>query len=605
MNKIKILPDRIIINGHADTREQCETATMLANLLLAQGSGFDCVEYRSGYAEFKKSDVAKLADNELKFIGAPAIVTINWDSNITKVIGKGLGRGGTDITFVNGQSGGHSADDGIDYTFEVTLNSGYVLDTVTLSDSSGTSGTLKSQTDTSFVITAGSGGIYQTITLTSKVAKIQTADRLKSIKTHIQEAYTALENKSATIPTNKNIENLKTTIESVSTGIDTSDATATDSDILSPKTAYARGEKLTGGITVYDGAIEDVDVIYTDCLTFTGETSEFTLKAVAKRWDGTLYYSTDYATWEEWDGTTISSANKKLYLRGKGNTKFYSSGYTHNGVELKLSANASCSGNIQTLLDWENPPTSINADYCYRDMFDSCTHLTAAPELPATTLSKSCYEGMFDGCTGLITAPALLPATTLANRCYYSMFRSCQSLISAPELPATTLADECYEYMFNGCTSLASAPELPATSLADSCYVYMFAYCTNLTTPPILPATRLASGCYINMFNSCKSLKATPALPATALAEHCYFGMFRDCTNLTIAPRLPATTLVNSCYGYMFNGCSKLKVNSSSGTKIFTCPSGRPFNAIDGMFANTGGSFTGSPAGGTTYYYTL
>lgn len=542
---------------------------------------------------------------QLCAVPARAQMTVNWDTNITAVVRKNLRNGTTgDVTFTNGVEVIASSHDGTDYTFEVTLNSGYVLDTVTLSNSETLYGVLKSQTDTSFVITAGSSGIAQTITLTSKVAKIQTADRLKSIKTHIQEAYTALENKSATIPTNKNIENLKTTIESVSTGIDTSDATATDADILSPKTAYARGEKLTGGITVYDGAIEDVDVIYTDCLTFTGETSEFTLKAVAKRWDGTVWYSADHNTWNVWDGTTISSANKKLYLRGKGNTKFYSSGYTYNGVELKLSANAGCSGNIQTLLDWENPPTSISADYCYRDMFNGCTNLTSAPELHATVLTNRCYDNMFNGCTNLTVAPEL-PATTLAPYCYESMFRGCTSLTTAPALPATTLAEYCYHYMFNGCTSLASAPELPATSLADDCYVYMFAYCTNLTTPPILPATRLASGCYINMFNNCKSLKATPALPATALTEHCYFGMFRDCTSLTTAPELPATTLVNSCYGYMFNGCSKLKVNSSSGTKIFTCPSGRPFNAIDGMFANTGGSFTGSPAGGTTYYYTL
>ena len=75
MNEIKILSDRIIIDGHADTREQCETATMLANLLLAQGSGFNCVEYRSGYAEFKKSDVVKLADSELKFPFIPDITT--------------------------------------------------------------------------------------------------------------------------------------------------------------------------------------------------------------------------------------------------------------------------------------------------------------------------------------------------------------------------------------------------------------------------------------------------------------------------------------------------------------------------------------------------
>lgn len=196
---------------------------------------------------------------QLWAVPAPAQMTVNWDNNITSVVGKNLHNGTTgDVTFTNGEEVIGSAHDGTDYTFEVTLNSGYVLDTVTLSNSDTTCGVLKSQTDTSFVITAGSSGIAQTITLTSKVAKIQTADVLKSIKTHIQQAYTALENKSATIPTYKTVENLKTAIESVSTGIDTSDATATDSDILSPKTAYARGEKLTGGIPTYNGEYEDI-----------------------------------------------------------------------------------------------------------------------------------------------------------------------------------------------------------------------------------------------------------------------------------------------------------------------------------------------------------
>jgi hypothetical protein len=34
-------------------------------------------------------------------------------------------------------------------------------------------------------------------------------------------------------------------------------------------------------------------------------------------------------------------------------------------------------------------------------MFKYCTSLTAAPELPATTLTNSCYYAMFDGCSSL------------------------------------------------------------------------------------------------------------------------------------------------------------------------------------------------------------
>ena len=188
---------------------------------------------------------------------------------------------------------------------------------------------------------------------------------------------------------------------------------------------------------------------YTDCITFTGETSDFTLTATYKEWDGTVEYSTDHNAWTVWNGSEISSSNKKLYLRGSGNTKFY----VTNGTKFVLSAKAACSGNIQTLLEYSNPPTSISTIYCYMFMFGGCTNLTQAPELPATTLAKGCYSSMFYKCTSLTKAPTL-PATTLASDCYINMFNSCTSLTQAPTLPATNLADSCYKNMFNGCTSL-------------------------------------------------------------------------------------------------------------------------------------------------------
>ena len=186
----------------------------------------------------------------------------------------------------------------------------------------------------------------------------------------------------------------------------------------------------------------------TDCILFEGETSDFTLNAANKEWDGTVEYSTDKNTWNTWDGSEISSANKKLYLRGKNNTTFK----TSSGARFALSANAGCYGNINTLLDYENPPTAVG-EMCFYLMFHGCTKLVSAPALPATTLAPHCYREMFSGCTSLTTAPEL-PATTLASTCYYGMFNSCTSLTAAPELPATTLAEWCYYSMFSGCTSL-------------------------------------------------------------------------------------------------------------------------------------------------------
>ncbi len=204
----------------------------------------------------------------------------------------------------------------------------------------------------------------------------------------------------------------------------------------------------------------------------------------------------------------------------------------------------------------ELPATTL-ATYCYSTMFNGCTSMTAAPELPATTMANFCYCRMFEGCTNLTAAPEL-PATTLARNCYSAMFSGCTNLTAAPELPATTLADYCYDNMFNGCTGLTAAPDLPATTLADHCYSTMFSGCTNLTAAPELPATTLAAWCYSTMFNGCTGLTTAPELPATTLAPHCYSSMFIGCTNLTAAPELPATSLARNCYLYMFTGCTNL-----------------------------------------------
>lgn len=84
------------------------------------------------------------------------------------------------------------------------------------------------------------------------------SDKINSIKTHIGNAYTAIEEKGGMIPPNKNCFNLAGAIKTISTGVDTSDATAVASDILSGKTAYAKGSKITGTIPTYDGSYTNI-----------------------------------------------------------------------------------------------------------------------------------------------------------------------------------------------------------------------------------------------------------------------------------------------------------------------------------------------------------
>lgn len=321
-------------------------------------------------------------------------------------------------------------------------------------------------------------------------------------------------------------------------------------------------------------------------------------------------YSMDRENWTTWDYSAISlNEGETVYMRGNNENGFshYCNYYVSHFV---MTGKIAAGGNIMSLVYYndltrniipshycfyglfnsctalisapELPATTLD-DFCYESMFSGCTGLTAAPELPATTLNFFCYAYMFSGCTGLTAAPVLpattltsycysgmfggctglrtapeLPATTLSYQCYSSMFANCTGLRTAPELPAITLAQNCYESMFSRCTGLTEAPALPATTLANFCYEYMFSYCSSLTTAPELPATKLASYCYAWMFSDCYGLSNAPALPATTLADNCYYGMFQCCTSLTAAPELPAKWLKDWCYGSMFAGCSSL-----------------------------------------------
>lgn len=211
-----------------------------------------------------------------------------------------------------------------------------------------------------------------------------------------------------------------------------------------------------------------------------------------KNWDGKIEYSNG-SGWKTWDGAKITSGateNKNvIYFRGVGNTKVSGDPYGDNRWVI-TGQTVSCKGNIERLLNWEdveNGKHPAMSDYCYASMFYNCTSLTAAPELPATTLYSGCYENMFSGCTNLTTAPAL-PATTLNRGCYARMFSSCISLTTVPALPATMLTDNCYEYMFQNCRKIkvsATAngtytrayriPRAGAGTISNSSVRYMFA----------------------------------------------------------------------------------------------------------------------------------
>ena len=279
-----------------------------------------------------------------------------------------------------------------------------------------------------------------------------------------------------------------------------------------------------------------------------------------------LEYSVNNGTWKKvvtGEAVTFGGSKGTLSLRGKNNLEGTSKQYSaYSQISFgKTDVNVECTGDIRTLLDYENYETVATGSARFSQLFENCKQLTSAPDLPAKTLADGCYSYMFSGCSKLETGPKELPAITLANNCYSHMFYGCSKLETGPiKLPATTLAESCYMGMFRDCTNLKNVPdELPAKTMYPKCYLNMFTGCSSLEGGPKLPATTLAESCYKNMFENCTKLKTAPELKAMSLKESCYFSMFWGCASLTAAPDLPATELAENCYAVMFRGCKNLK----------------------------------------------
>ena len=237
-----------------------------------------------------------------------------------------------------------------------------------------------------------------------------------------------------------------------------------------------------------------------------------------------LEYSVNGGEWKNFNyvqSVSFGGSNGDLRLRAKVDQGNYFA--SDAGPMFKFgndNVEVNCTGDIRTLIDYENYYCANTSNAKFMNFFNSMTNLKSAPDLPSMELASQCYYAMFKGCTGLTTAPEL-PATTLANSCYYEMFKGCTGLTTAPKLPATTLANYCYYEMFNGCTGLTTAPELPATTLATFCYREMFYGCTSLTTAPELPATTLAMGCYDKMFYDCSNLSKVTMLATKYSVNWC------------------------------------------------------------------------------------
>ena len=235
----------------------------------------------------------------------------------------------------------------------------------------------------------------------------------------------------------------------------------------------------------------------------------------------------DWTTLEAGTGVTFGGTNGNLRLRGTNlngtsvPSQYSTITFTDRNVPV------ACTGDIRTLLDWDNYTTVNTENAMFINLFENCSVLTSAPELPATSLADNCYLCMFSGCTNLKSAPKL-PAPTLERNCYAYMFAGCTNLKTAPELPAEVLANQCYDSMFSGCTNLKTAPKLPAKASRWLCYAGMFSGCTNLKSAE-LSIEFLDRGCCSQMFYGCTNLSSVTMLaPSKEITLSGSYGSYLD-----------------------------------------------------------------------------
>lgn len=188
MTKIKMLNDRIIFDGHADTKQECETITLMCDNL-AKSKDFKTIRYESGYAEFEK--VGKT--EELKFPPYSQNVNFIFDNTISSIL---LTAGSTNtdnnLPATITESGGSSVRFGSAISGEptttttictLTIADGYELDTINVTVSEESLGSASNfitsnKTSTGFTFySSAEDTTWYTVTLTTKaIVQKQTID---------------------------------------------------------------------------------------------------------------------------------------------------------------------------------------------------------------------------------------------------------------------------------------------------------------------------------------------------------------------------------------------------------------------------------------------
>ena len=323
----------------------------------------------------------------------------------------------------------------------------------------------------------------------------------------------------------------------------------------------------------------------------------------------TLQTSTDNCTWTDYTtGNSVSSANGRLYVRGKNNDAI--GDYNDQTHFFKLTATVNdidVSGVSTSLLKYNINPTNIEygdkafynlfntqmalkdvsgwrinegsvpdtSTYVYGNCFYSCSNITNAMKTFSLNTGKNLYQTMFYLCKNLATFgvnkedQAEFTESSFGLYQCWLMFQNCYALKKAAKMNATSMDIGSLAGMYYGCTSLVDASDtvINVTDVPQQCMFNFFNGCSALTKAPTITIKNIvgANGVY-GMFSSCINLIDASSVTITGVisGEAGAKGVFYNCSKLQVLPKVTITG-VTGAYGMQnfFYACRELVYASS------------------------------------------
>ena len=291
-----------------------------------------------------------------------------------------------------------------------------------------------------------------------------------------------------------NPQNFSSEIASIQTGTDTSDATATADDILLGKTAYAKGEKLTGTIETYAG--EGGETVSKLASLVDGTITEITAEDLAgatKIADYAFYYCTSLTRITIPNSVTTIGRNafyncSQLLSITLNNNITYIDAYAFSGCKkitnmvipdsvntIGVSSFYYCSS-LKNITLPNNKSLNVLQNYSFKG--------TAITSITIPNSVTQIQSGVFEECKNLETIIIPNSVTSILD----SAFLKCVSLtnITIPN-GVTSMRD----FLFGNCSSLTSVTIPDSVTMIGSS---TFSYCKALTSITIPSAvTRIGS----------------------------------------------------------------------------------------------------------------